>query len=533
MEPAAVDRPSTAVVMKSTVVGLFLTVIFYYFSFPPFPTAFLAWISLVPFLMVLEMSQFQNAFRTGYLAGLFSTGAMMFWLNANTGATPFQASGMYLGAVMYLALWWGAFALIQKWFYQRWGARSFFLVPLVWTSLEYFQSLGELGFTWHSLSTSQTSYLFAIQFAEFTGMHGVTFWVVSLNVGVFFLLRAARRPTDRRSLGRYGMGLLILAVLPFIYGLSVVPERVTGNRWMKIGIVQPNIEPNVKWLDRDFAYDQLMNLTRGMRGDSLDLIIWPETAVPNRLRLDRRKLDPLRREIQAQGVSLLTGFPDRRFVEKDKELTHPSFNSVMLLRPDTDTIPMYDKIHLVPFGEHIPSFLNILAGIAMDVGEFGYTSGDRYTVFTVPTQDRKDSIRVSAVICLESIYPERVRQFIIRGAEVLVIVTNDAWYDGTNGPEQHARCAIYRAIENRISIARSANTGISCFIDPYGRMVARTQNGEQTTLHREVPILSQPTFFTRFGNIFSFFVILLTSLFLVMSCIPRMKSKPRNGENGV
>jgi len=526
MEPAAVDRPPVRSVTKPMMVGLLLTASFYYFSFPPFPTAFLAWIALVPFLVLLDSTRFHHAFRTGYLAGLLSTGAMMFWLNANTGATPFQASGMYLGAVMYLALWWGAFAVIQKIFYQRWGTRSFYLVPLVWTSLEYFQTLGELGFTWHSLATSQTTYLSAIQFAEYTGMHGVTFWVACLNVGIFMGIRATTESkTKVRRLLRYGLGVTGMAALPFVYGHLIIPDHVTSNRWIQVGIVQPNVEPNVKWLDRDFAYNELMRLTRGLRADSLDLILWPETAVPNRLRVDRRKLDPLRLEIQSQNVSLLTGFPDRRFIQSDSGMRHLSFNSVMVLRPDTDSIPIYDKIHLVPFGEHIPSFLNMLAAIAMDVGDFGYSSGDRYTVFTIPSKNRLDSIRIAAVICLESIYPERVRQFMIRGAELLVIVTNDAWYDGTSGPEQHAHCAIYRAIENRTSIARSANSGISCLIDPYGRILARTNNGEQTTLRGQLPVLSQHTFFTRFGNVFSYFVIMITCGLFVLSRWPARKGK--------
>lgn len=510
MEPAAVVRPPATPVRKAMVVGLSLTVSFYYFSFPPFPTFFLAWIALVPLLWLLEHTRFHYAFRTGYLAGLFSTGSMMFWLNANSGATPFQATGMYLGAVMYLAVWWGLFAVLLKFLYRRWRERSFLAVPFLWTALEYLQSAGELGFTWHSLSTGQTTVPVAIQFVEYTGMYGVTFWVAVLNVGGYFLFQWLRDGMSRKKAARLSVGILCWVLLPFVHGWWIMPSENPADRWMKVGIVQPNVEPNVKWLDRDFAYNELMKLTRQCRGDSLDMIVWPETAVPNRLRLDRRKLDPIRQEIQLQSTALLTGFPDRRFMTTDSGITHHSYNSVMLIRPDTDSLPVYDKIHLVPFGERIPSFLGFLAAIAMEVGDFGYTSGDRYTVFSVPSRSGADHFRVASVICLESIFPDRVREFVLRGAELLVIVTNDAWYDGTFGPEQHARCAIYRAIEHRISIARSANSGVSCIIDPYGRIVVRAENQEQAVLRGKLSVPPNRTFFTRFGNIFSYLMIAMS-----------------------
>lgn len=518
MEAVAVVRPPAAS-GTSMVVGLSLTTCFYYFSFPPFPTFFLAWIALVPLLWLLERTAFQFAFRTGYLAGLLSTGSMMFWLNSNSGATPFQATGMYLGAVMYLAVWWGLFAVLQKFFYRQWKDRSFWIVPFLWTALDYLQSLGELGFTWHSLSTGQTTVPAAIQFVEYTGMYGVTFWVAVLNVGFYFLFKWFRQASRRKMVFQLAGGLLCWAVFPFLHGswvLSSAMER--EGRHMHVGIVQPNIEPNVKWLDRDFAYNELTRLTRQFRNDSIDMIVWPETAVPNRLRLDRRKLDPLRLEIQQQHTTLLTGFPDRRFTATDSGIIHHSYNSVMLIRPDVDSLQIYDKMHLVPFGEHIPSFLGFLAAMAMEVGDFGYSSGNRYTVFTVPPRNGTDSFLVASVICLESIFPDRVRPFILRGAEVLVIVTNDAWYDGTFGPEQHARCAIYRAIEHRIPIARSANSGVSCIIDPYGRIILRAENEHQSVLRGSLWIPAERTFFTRYGNIFSYLMI-GTSLILLLAAI--------------
>ncbi len=480
---------------------LVLTVLLYYFSFPPFPTPFLSWFSLVPFFWALHRSGFRNSFAIGYGTGLLAIGSMMFWLTSNTGATTGQAISMYIGSVIYLALGWGAFAWVQSRLYRRWQMTSFWMAPFVWTGIEYLQSQGPLGFTWHSLATPQSVLPGAIQYASVTGMFGVTFWVVSVNVLSFFLLSSWRQLLASKRLRKLSvLGAVIL--LPFLHGRLVIPDTYSASS-LRVGMVQPNVEPNVKWLDRDFAFRELMKWTQTLNGRELDLLIWPETAVPNRLRIDQRKLQPLREELLRQNTVLLTGFPDRRILQTDSGAVVHSYNSVMMLDPHSDRIAVYDKIHLVPFGEHVPSFLNWLGALAMEVGDFGYAPGAEPVVFDVRRRGREDTVRVASVICLESIFPHLVRRFVREGAQLLVIVTNDAWYDGTDAPTQHAFASVYRAIENRISIARCANSGVSCFVDPWGRMTNATENGLPAVIAGSVWVREgQNTLYTDWGDVF-------------------------------
>ncbi len=471
-----------------------LTAVLFFFSFPPFCyTAFLAYFVLIPFLFLIEKMSFRASFRKGYALGFLTIGGFMYWLNWNTGANLFQATGMYLGSVFYLALYWGIFSTTQVWAFQKMGRKSFWLVPFTWTALDYAQSLSELGFTWHSLATTQTYYTPLIQFVEFTGMYGLTFMIVMANVLIYFLLCEYRESKIDRMKIVY---LLVLLIVPLVHGIFVLSREEKVKTSFSVSIIQPNIEPNKKWLVRDWAFDELIRMTQ--EAPNSDLIVWPETALPVRLRVDKFRMDSIRNVLIRKKSSLLTGVPDRKTVEDTNGNTNSHYyNSVFLIRPDNKNLDSYDKVHLVPFGEFVPNFLFFLKGIAMEVGASDYYPGDQVEVFNVPV--KKDSIKIMPVICLESIYPQLFLEGVRKGAECAAIVTNDAWYDGTPGPEQHARIAVLRAIENRIAIVRCANSGVSGIIDSRGVFTDYGPNGERLIINGLVNIVAEETLFKRWG----------------------------------
>lgn len=502
--------------LKKIPILFILTIVLFYFSFPPFPTGFLSYLVLIPFFLLLELNEFRGGFRIGYLLGLFTTGVFLSWLNMNSGATQIQATGMYLGSIIYLACWWGIFAVVQNFFCRRFGLTGFWAAPFLWTALDFLQSFSDLRFTLHSLATTQTYYTPLIQFIEYTGMFGITFWVVVINVLLFFIYKRTATANETIPKLKYLVTVAgIVFLIPAIHGLWTLKNSAEDDaRIVRCVVVQPNIEPNQKWLEKDFAFSKMMAQMQTVREHKVDMILWPETAIPNRLRYDRRRFEALHEELKHQWAPLVTGMPDRTLIDDEHGRTiSRSRNAIFLLRPDTSSIQFYYKMQLVLFGEYVPEYLSFIQNIAMDVGDFGYLPGDEHTIFKLPLYNTEkvqtDSVAFAGVICLESIFPDFVRQFIIRGARFLIVVTNDAWYDGTFEPIQHAQCAVLRAIENRISVARAANSGVSSIIDPYGRVRQQTQNGTDDVLFGELRIIDRPTFFTRYGNWFGWTMIVV------------------------
>ncbi|KAB2878040.1 apolipoprotein N-acyltransferase [bacterium] len=518
--------------MTSNRIILFLlTIVLYFFSFPPFFTGFFSYFVLIPFFFILEKDLFKSGFRTGYLLGLFSIGSFIYWMNWNSGATQIQATGMYLGTITYLSLLWGIFGFVQNFVCQKFGTKGFVFAPFLWTSLEYLQSMGELGFTWHLFPTTQTYYTPLIQYIEFTGINGITFWVVLINVIIYFIIKKVRSNdvSIPWSMHRLVMVLLLLFFIPLFYGFIVLnSQKYSGGKRIQAAIIQPNIEPNRKWLEKDFAYAEIMRLTHEAKEKNADVILWPETAIPTRLRVDKTKFDDIRSELRRQWTTLITGIPDRKTtMNVDGKPRSHYYNSIYMIRPDRSGFVSYDKTHLVPFGEFVPSFLFFMKEMAMDVGIPDYYAGDSISVFTLPLFNdtlQADSVKVLAVVCLESIFPQLVREGVQKGARILAIVTNDAWYDGTYAPIQHSQIAVLRAIENRLSVLRCANSGVSAIIDPYGNVLAQTQNGTQEILAGSVSIQPQETFFTCNGNVFSIFISILTFILLLVLIILRLRS---------
>ncbi len=512
------------------------TAILYFFSFPPFLTGYLAYCFLIPFFALLRMSLFKRGFRYGVAAGCLSISATLHWLALNAGTSTLQGSAMLVTTTLYLSIAWGIFGAVLAFVCRRMGERGLFAAPFLWTAMEYVQSLGELGFTWHSVATTHTYFLPLIQFVSGTGMFGISFLVVSMNVLLYYAWLSFATPLKKERTVRTYLPLIVAAGMigmALTHGVVALldddPHLTKGPR---VAVVQPNVDVNQKWAERNAAYMDLVKLSLTLDKHATDLIIWPETAVPFRVKERPVRLNTIKDMVRKRGVPLLGGFLGRRSVEKHqvsgdvsdsrsdavKRRGFRNLNSVYLFQPDRHEIEAYDKLHLVPFGEYTPSILWFLEPMMLDVGTAAYVSGNYPHVFDIAIDGPKAlTLKTAALVCLESTYASLVSRFVDEGAEMLVVVANDGWYDGTFQKEQHAQIAVLRAIEHRIPVVRSANTGISSIIDPYGRTVAATENREQTILKGTVPLRAKRSAYSKYGDWFPFGALITSLLIIVLA----------------
>jgi apolipoprotein N-acyltransferase len=268
-----------------------------------------------------------------------------------------------------------------------------------------------------------------------------------------------------------------------------------------VRLVQTNISIDQSWKEPDST--QLMNELTALStkdGAHPRLVVWPETPAPFYLKEDaafRSRMQSIARKLNAY---FLVGY-----IDGDNE--HPT-NSAGLLGPTGDQLSRYDKMHLVPFGEYVPfkRLLFFAESLTRQVGDF--LPGTDYVLSTV------DGHKVSNIICYESIFPNLVRQFVNRGSELIVLITNDGWFGQSSAPYQHLRMGVLRAVENRRYMVRTANTGISAIIDPYGKIEGATPIGIRTILDGTAHFRSDRTFYTQYGDVFAYANILTVVILL-------------------
>ncbi len=477
-------------------------------AYPPLSLGFLAWIGLVPFIPVMLAKKPGRVFVLSFISGLVFFCLSLFWLGFHPDI-PWVAAFVIIAVIA--LLYTVPFVLCSV--LAQWSKRlALALFPFMVTGYEWLRSFDQLAFPWMIYGNSQAAYPGLIQFADIVSAYGVSFWLVTVNVIVFMLI-------VRRSVPRF-IALALLFILPLVYSQYVIrtaPEPVST---VNVAMVQGNVTPDEKWADGLEEWN--IHLYRAMTLETLDsnpdLVIWPETATPVYL----ADITSYRRSMQAFvdsiSVPVVTGTPKIDFE------TGQTWNSAALFIPGRLLPDDYRKIHLVPFGEAIPLDNTFPVLRKIDLGEADWDEGSETTVFETPGLPI-----FNTVICFESIFPDLVRRFVARGSQMLVIITNDVWFGPVASPVQHAMIAVMRAIEFKRPVARCANTGISMFIDPYGRIISSRGVDERTTLSATLPIVDAMTFYGRFGNIFSIFCFVVSSVSLIIYFIRTRLKKAEPG----
>ncbi len=521
---------------------LTLSGILFGFSFPPFETGIFSLFAFVPLFFVLSDvngRNFLNAYYTFFVFNLISISWVGGFNHAKDTYLMLAGSALLIIHPFILSIPIAVFNFIHRNLNFKTAIYSF---PFLWVSFEYLHSITEFAFPWLTLGNTLTYDLPLIQMSEFVGVYGLSLWIVLMNVLIFILIvKYILKEFSFRDLNNLALIGLILFFyfLPKLYGNYILTQQNLGyaGKLVRIGIIQPNIDPWEKWntIQEVKQIEIQLNMSNEI-ADSSDLIIWPETGIPFYIFLPQYEvyLNELRDSVNRKRFSLLTGFPDIQFFNRIDEKVpktakkskingniYTTYNSSFLITPNSKEIQKYSKIRLVPFSERVPyaEILNFLNFPEWDVGISGWEIGKDTTVFILPLKN-SDTVKFSNLICYESIYPTFVKDFVRKGAEFLTIITNDSWWGDTFGPYQHERYAILRAIENRRWIARCANGGISCFIDPYGKVYNPTSMFEQASIHMGIYTNGKLTFYTEKGDLIPEF-----SLLIIMFVISAILSK--------
>jgi apolipoprotein N-acyltransferase len=488
-------------------------------SFPPGKLSFVAWFALVPLLKGLEGKSPAPAFRFGLVTGMAHYLTLMYWIVVVIG--HYGNLNIFLSLIplillcLYLALYTAFFSSLTS--YLSGSVLDPILMGCFWVSLEYMRSKLLTGFPWCLLGYTQFSHPPLIQIADICGVYGLSFLIVFSNGFIYSLF-----------FKQHGKGTLLIkwhiSIAVFLAGITLayghyclkvnLPKQEILQR-VRTLIVQGNIDQSVKW---DPTYQRktmaiYQRLSRSAGDFKPGLIVWPETALPFFFQDNAEYSPKVLSLAMKSGAAVVFGSPAYKNISGVMKY----YNRAYLITPDDRSIEYYDKVHLVPFGEYVPlgkllTFVNRLVPAAGD-----FDSGD------VISPLKHGRLSAGILICFEAIFPELARAHARKGANILVNLTNDAWFGMTSAPYQHLSMTVMRSVENRLPIVRAANTGFSAFITPWGEILAQSDLFTEAALRHPVDI-SRPglTFYARYGDVFAFSLIII-SLLKLSSCLWRRR----------
>jgi len=505
------------------------------FAFPPFRLGFLGCISLLPLLYWSRAGSLKTAFKTGYWWGFgFHTGVLFWILNSTI------LGGVV--ALLFLPLFTAVSLLLFRWLYMKYGSLFLGLFPFLWTAIEYLRTLSVFGFPWQSIAHTQTYFPSLIQYVDFTGVYGVTFWICLINVLVFMLIERVRKLYHEVPLGsilrdlqviKYALPVVLLFIAPLIYGMQVMSSGTWLGDTLKVSLVQGNVDMDEKTdaelRDSSFVLYDLLSLQAAKAKP--DLIVWPETAALSFLKYNPKYDAWMRKIVEGTQTPILTGCFDAESIVKNGLQTYKSFNAAVLYNDEKSPGTWYGKIHLVPFGEWFPYEDRFQIFESLYFGQADFTPGNKYTIFSLGlkendlTEDeistdplQKSTVKFSTAICFESVFPDFIQKFSKKGAQFLVVITNNNWFGRTSSLYQHAQISVFRAIENRFGVAHCSNSGISILIDPYGRVTGESGVFVDDILTGEVYYRDAETtqpFYTQHGELFSQATLIISGIFFI------------------
>jgi len=429
---------------------------------------------------------------------------------------------------------------------------AMFLFPLLWTGFEHWHNLTEFSYPWIELGNTEVYNLNRIQFAEYIGVHGITFLICVISVLIFLLASKIYKREWKLNSSNTIVTTTILILLILIPNITsgIILNSNSNNSYysspdssknIKAAIVQPNVDPFKKWAseNKDAIVTKYINgLNAGLKYNP-DLLVLHETAPPfnfledYNLNYASRFFDfvNLNKKYVVIGIPHIAYYPDTLSAPEDARIMSYSrrrykhCNSAILLEPlkNTDEYQIHMKVKLVPFSENAPynkqlPFMSNI--IKWGVGISAWDKGDSLVIFDMNNSALNKNSKFSTLICFESVFSDYVREAAKNGAEFLVIITNDGWFGNSFGPIQHERFAVLRAIENRKWIIRSAQTGISCFIDPLGNIYDEIPVNTEGIAARNIIANNEITFYSYHGDIigkagyYSCFLTLITGIIL-------------------
>ena len=416
-----------------------------------------------------------------------------------------------------------------------WALASF------WLSFEFIHFYWDISWPWLSLGHAFAHYPSLIQWYEYTGVSGGSLWIIAINLAFWSAIQKAQIFKEKnhtpflKSVLFFSWRPILWFTAPSIMSLvwyNNYTEKAIGTT--NVMVVQPNFEPHYQKYSvaEHIQFERFVELTEKNISEKTNYIVYPETSFDG-IRISQIRADQdlyaLRTMMQkypnaalVTGVSMYERYNSRadapanptvKRTPSGGEILYSSYNSAIQIEGNNDHMPIYHKSKLVPGSESMPYIGNIalFQGLIMDLGGAyggGLATQENRTIFET------DNARIAPIICYESVYGPFVTDYIKLGAEILFVMTNDGWWGKTYGHKQHLYLSSIRAIENRRWVARSANTGISGFINSRGDIVAATNYEETATLSMDVPRIQAKTFFTTWGDVIGRYSLLLSALLL-------------------
>jgi apolipoprotein N-acyltransferase len=474
----------------------------------------------------------RRAFSLGLLTGIGYFSGTLYWLVETM--TSFGGLGVPVALlaagllVAYLSLFPAAFAVVLARLRMSFGVPGAVLCAApVWVTTELGRQYIWDGFPWALLGYSQVTVLPIAQLASLTGVYGLSFLLALTSAAAaLVILDSHSSSTGRRDSplapGGRTKWMMAIAVATLVAGCA------TWGRWriadgslarsgdpLRVAVVQGNVAQDDKWNPavRDEIIGRYVSMTRQAAEQGATFVMWPESSFPVYFEEDLRG-HVVRRLAREAGITMLVGSDQVERVRPDASpdaLDNRFYNAAFLIRPDGSTAAVYRKMQLVPFGEYVPlqRLLFFVGPIVQAVSNF--TPGERPVL--LPVGERA----VSTAICYEVVYGNLMRRFVLDGSELLTTITNDAWYGWSSAAYQHWDQAAMRAIENGRYLARAANTGVSGYVDPYGRVLQRSRLFEQTVLVDDVRLIRTRTLYTRTGDLIAWLSAFATVVLLAVA----------------
>ncbi len=519
-----------------------LTAFLLWLAWPPIPyTGPILWFALLPLFFAIEgilssdlKQKGRKVFGLSFLAFAIWNTASIYWVYnslASAMSAPVAVLISFipfgLGAFLMAAAVWMYYAF-RELFNRFW---SYLALIFFWISYEYLHQTWDLAFPWMNLGNgfAQTHQL--VQWYEYTGVYGGTLWVLLSNILLFEILRIKFKDDQISKLSYVWLGLILVPTCFSMYRYHHYEEQ---NSPANVVVVQPNIDPYAKFgsMPTSEQINQLVRLSDSIAQVNTEFFIWPETAISEFSNEDQLRSNPHFLTIQQflrkyKNGNVLSGIESYRLYNNPQTATarldersglyFDSFNAAVQME-NSANLQFYHKSKLVPGVEQLP-FADALAFMKPAFAAFGGSTGGYGSQAEPSVFFSQNGLGVSPVICYESIWGDYVAKSVEQGASFIAIITNDAWWGNTAGKDQHLAYAKLRAIENRRWVARSANTGISAFINQRGDVVQQSQWWTATALKADINLNEEQTFYTVYRDIVAKIALLGAFLMLVFGLI--------------
>jgi len=497
-------------------------------SFPPINAYYLAYVSFIPLLFALRESTLTSAIFTGFFTGLLHETILLSWIiptltnHAQFSFTYAFSLTIIMSAI--LAINFVVFTVLVHFLSKK--PYHLFVLPFLWVSIEFVRSYGQLAFPWELIGYSQYKWITLIQFSDISGVYGVSGFVVLINVCIFICLLFCYQMTWNKqnvSKSLLALSITFFVCIPIIiltYGSKQIQQMDHNSdqkQYKKVMIVQPSILQDEKWEgdNRIPITQKMVNMTFQGKNKAVDLVVWPETALPYALHSKHQLRQFVLQSMKQMNAGLIVG--SLSFIEEHQQTTN--FNSAYVIDKKGHIQSRYDKVSLVPFSEFLPySFLK-------NLWMFYGAPDDKFKPGKVGQVHQLDDFQLGIQICFEIIFPQYARILTANGSNLLINISNDGWFGQTASPYQHFSMAIFRAVENKRALIRCANTGISGIIDPCGRIISQSQLYETTSIIHQVPIVeNKHTFYSKWGDFFAIGSMIISLLFGLTQMIIFLKN---------